>query len=73
MIKTDITFLPPLRKDDHGWLNIDGEICRITNIHHYDDFGHELDTLTVETKDGEMDVYSQDEGSTFTLDCGMEA
>ena len=70
MIKTDITFLPPLRQDDHGWLNIDGEILRITNIHHFDDFGMSMETLTLE--DGQ-EVYSYDEGSTFTFDCGTEA
>jgi hypothetical protein len=66
MIKTDITFLPPLRKDDHGWLNIDGKILQIESIHHFDDFGMSMETLTLE--DGQ-EVYSYDEGSTFTLDC----
>ena len=70
MTKTNITFLPPLRQGDHGWLNIDGKTFLITNIHHFDDFGMSMETLTLE--DGQ-EVYSYDEGSTFTFDCGTEA
>jgi len=60
--KTKITFVPPMRQDDHGWLDIDGEILLITKIHSFDDFGQTLDTLTLE--DGQ-EVYSHDEGETF--------
>ena len=56
--KDKITFVPPLRDDEHGWLNVNGEILRITNIHHFDDFGHTLETFTLE--DG-PEVYSYDE------------
>ena len=52
----------------HGWLDIDGDIWIITNIHSFDDFGATLDTFTIE-KDGEVkEIYSYDEGETFTLD-----
>ncbi len=54
-----------MRQDDHGWLNIDGDTLLITSIHSFDDFGQSLDTLTLE--DGQ-EVYTFDEGETFTLD-----
>ena len=63
--KENITLLPPFRQHEYGWLNINGEIIRITNIHHFDDFGQTVDTLTLE---GGQEVYSQDEGETFTFD-----
>ena len=61
--KQSITFVPPIRQDEHGWLNVDGDIIRITDIHNFDDFGQEFDTLTLE--DGQ-EFYTQDGGSTFT-------
>ena len=66
--KDEITFVPPLKNDEHGWLNVNGEILRITNIHHFDDFGCEQETFTLE--DGQ-EFISQDEGHTFRdlLDC----
>ncbi len=65
--KHTITFIPPVGDDGtskpkHGWLNINGEIHCITNIHHFDDFGQSLDTFTLE--DGQ-EVYSHDEGLSF--------
>ena len=60
--KTNITFVPPFRQDDHGWLDIDGEILLITDIHSFDDFGVEQDTLTLE--DG-SEYITQDGGNTF--------
>ena len=67
----NITFIPPiggthptalLDNAEHGWLNIDGDILRITDIHSFDDFGVEQDTLTL--ADG-SEWITQDEGSTF--------
>tara|TARA_Y100001951_G_C11249577_1_gene245496 strand:+ start:427 stop:636 length:210 start_codon:yes stop_codon:yes gene_type:complete len=63
--KENVTFVPPIRQNENGWLNINGKIIRITNIHHFDDFGQTIDTLTLE--DGQ-EVYSLDEGETFTFD-----
>ena len=60
--KTNITFIPPFRQGDHGWLDIDGEILLITDIHSFDDFGVEQDTLTLE--DG-SEYITQDGGNTF--------
>jgi hypothetical protein len=63
--KDKITFVPPLRDDEHGWLNVNGEILLITNIHHFDDFGCEQETLTLE--DG-SEFITQDGGNTFKED-----
>ena len=69
--KSKTTFLPPIARThptalldnaEHGWLNVNGEILRITNIHSFDDFGVEQDTLTLE--DG-SEWITQDGGSTF--------
>jgi len=60
--KSKITFVPPLREVDYGWLNINGESLRIINIHNFDDFGVEQDTLTLE--DG-SEFITQDGGETF--------
>ena len=60
--QNDITFIPPMRQDDHGWLNVDGDILLITNIHSFDDFGVEQDTLTLENG---REYVTQDYGDTF--------
>ena len=60
--KDKVTFVPPLREDEHGWLNVNGDILRITNIHSFDDFGIEQDTLTLE--DG-REYFTLDGGTTF--------
>ena len=74
IIKTErATWIPAL--DDpaedvtnHGWLDLNGEIWTITNLHQFDDLGGTLDTLTIE-KDGETkEIYSYDELETFTFD-----
>ena len=54
----------------HGWLdlNSNGDIWIITNIHHYADYGATMETFTIE-RDGEIkEIYSCDEGETFTFD-----
>ncbi len=53
----------------HGWLDLgEGDLWIITDIHSWDDFGATLDTFFIE-KDGERkEIYSQDEGETFTFD-----
>ena len=60
--KDKITFVPPIAGFTDGWLNVNGKPLRITNIHSFDDFGVEQDTLTLE--DGSEWV-TQDGGSTF--------
>ena len=61
--KDKITFIPPINESPFdpapwGWLRVNGEILRITDIHTFDDFGHTLETVTLE--DGQ-EVYSYDE------------
>jgi hypothetical protein len=55
---------------NHGWLDFGkGDIWIVTDIHSYDDYGVSLDTFRLE-KDGEKkEIYSYDEGFTFTFDC----
>ena len=70
MKKEKATWLPPIRPDgSHGWLNINGETFNIVNIHSYDGYGSTLDTFTIQEPNGKTrEVYTQDEGDTFTFD-----
>ena len=66
--KENITFIPPVGDDgtskpEHGWLNVNGKIHCITNIHSFADFGVEQDTLTL--KDG-REFVTMDGGETFS-------
>ena len=61
--KENITFIPPIDSKQHGWLHIGGEIHVITNIHSFDDFGVEQDTLTLD--DG-RELVTMDGGETFS-------
>lgn len=63
------TWIPPTGEfNHHGWLRIGKDIWIITNIHSFDDFGATMDTFTIEL-DGEIkEIYSYDEGETFTFD-----
>tara|TARA_R110002020_G_scaffold35609_2_gene107344 strand:+ start:514 stop:738 length:225 start_codon:yes stop_codon:yes gene_type:complete len=63
--KEEISWLPPLRDRDHGWLNIEGELWLITKWHHFDDFGQTIETVTAKKGDTEIEVYSMDEGLTW--------
>ena len=66
MKKEDITWLPPLRNNEHGWLNIEGTICLITNWHYFDDFGQTVETVTARSPEGELtEFYSMDEGLSW--------
>tara|TARA_Y100000310_G_C19987528_1_gene492622 strand:+ start:43 stop:279 length:237 start_codon:yes stop_codon:yes gene_type:complete len=74
--KERASWIPPLPAErvvwgtvaELGWIELDGEAWVITNIHHFDDFGCTVDTFTIE-KDGEkIEIYSYDEGETFTFD-----
>ena len=68
--KTNINWIPATGEFlHHGWLDLGkGDIWIITDIHSWDDYGATLDTFFIE-KDGERkEVYSQDEGETFTLE-----
>ena len=75
IIKTErARWIPPLKAAQesganyHGWMDLDGEIWEITNLYHFADFGATMETFTIE-KDGETkEIYSYDEGETFTFD-----
>ena len=80
IIKTeDATWIPPVddgtSKPAHGWLNINGKTWQITNWHSFNDFGATIETLTIErgnqvdsSKRETKEIYSYDEGETFTYD-----
>jgi len=59
-----VQFIPNYNQHDTGlgWLDVGGEIFAITNIHSFDDFGVEQDTITLE--DG-SEWITQDGGSTY--------
>jgi len=61
--KINTTFIPPIDSKQHGWLHIGGEIHVITNIHSFDDFGVEQDTLTLD--DG-RELVTMDGFGTFS-------
>jgi hypothetical protein len=65
-----VNWLPQLPDTpDLGWLAFDNDgIWKITNIHSFDDFGCSLDTFTIEKDGVEKEIYSYDEGETFTFD-----
>lgn len=60
--KANIAWIPPVDDQGHGWIDINGDISEITEIHHYDDFGNEVMTFTLENG---KNVYSHDDGETF--------
>ena len=71
VIKTEnVAWIPQLPDTpDLGWLRLNNEIWTITNIYHYADYGATMETFTIE-KDGlTREIYSYDEGETFTFDC----
>ena len=68
--KERVSWLPQLpNTPDLSWLAFDNDgVWKITNIHHYADFGATMETFTIE-KDGETkEIYSYDEGESFTFD-----
>ena len=72
MNKEKTTWIPPLswEKNMQGWLDVNGETYIIRNIHSFDDLGCTLETFTIEhceTKETK-EIYSYDEGETFTFD-----
>ena len=56
---------------EHGWLDIPSEglgLWRITNWHSFDDIGNTIETLTIQSGKELIDIYSFDEGETFTFE-----
>ena len=65
--KEEISWMPPVRANEHGWLIMDGVNWLITKWHHFDDFGQTIETVTARhpsTRE-EKEVYSMDEGLTW--------
>ena len=56
---------------EHGWLDIPSEglgLWRITDWHSFDDIGNTIETLTIQSGKEQKEIYSTDEGETFTFD-----
>ena len=75
IMKTEnVTWIPPVGEAwdmPHGWLDLGGpnNIWTIISLHHYADYGMSMETFTIK-RDGETkEIYSYDEGETFTFDC----
>ena len=68
-----IYWIPPLRDNELGWININTISWNIIDWHSFDDFGQTLDTLTIKHPftNQVMEVYSNDEGETFTTEADL--
>ena len=64
-INEKITWMPPLRQNEHGWLIINDEQWIIKSWHHFDDFGQTIETVTAVRNGKEIEVYSIDEGLSW--------
>ena len=56
---------------EHGWLDIPSEgegLWLITDWHSFDDFGATMETLTIQRSGESKEIYSYNEGETFTFD-----
>ena len=78
IMKTEnkIRWMPPLKelqesgKNQHGWIYLiaGDRAWEITDWHSFDDLGQTIETLTIERDGDMMEIYSHDEGETFTFD-----
>ena len=77
IMKTEnATLIPPVPesgwigqdKPKLGWLQIDTKIWCIRDWHSFDDFGSTMETLTIERGGETKEIFSLDEGETFTFD-----
>jgi|TARA_Y100000310_G_scaffold106644_1_gene105131 hypothetical protein len=68
--KERVKWLPQLPDTDElGWLAFDDStIWKIMKIHNFDDLGCTLDTFTIMNGAEVKEIYSYDEGETFTYD-----
>ena len=65
-INEEIRWMPPIRQGEHGWLIIGGDQWFIKKWHHFDDFGQTIETVTANRGPKEIEVYSIDEGLSWT-------
>ena len=76
MKKERARWIPPLEAAQeagtnyHGWIHFDGEQhwWAVTNIYLFADYGVMLETFTIEKGGETKEIYSYDEGETFTFD-----
>ncbi len=66
------TTKPVIELDEDGkFMTIDGVLHSVINHHSFDDYGGTIDTLTVMNYASDVkEVYSFDEGETFTFESG---
>ena len=74
--------MPPLKAlqrsgvNQHGWIILGtgygSTTWEIINWHSYDDIGNTIETLTIQNGEKQKEIYSLDEGETFTFDLGYE-
>jgi hypothetical protein len=59
----EISWMPPVRDREHGWLIIDTTPWLITSWHHFNDFGQTIETVNAKSPKGETEeFYSLDDG-----------
>ena len=71
-------WMPPLKAlqrsgaNQHGWIIIgtgsQSTTWDIINWHSFDDIGNTIETLTIQSGKEQKEIYSTDEGETFTLE-----
>ena len=74
--KNKIRWMPPLKalqhSNQHGWIIIgegsNSTTWEIINWHSYDDLGGNIETLTIQSGKEQIEIYSTDEGETFTFE-----
>ena len=73
-----LVWIPPLKalqasgENQHGWIDdrSTGTIWDIINWHSFDDLGNTIETLTLQSHKTMKEIYSFDEGETFTFEIG---
>ena len=64
-----ITFIPPLRKGEFGWIRIGEETCLIKSWKSWDDYGYEVEIVEIVRNDGKVEeIFSDDDGETWRYD-----
>ena len=72
--------MPPLKAlqrsgaNQHGWIILghgsNSTTWEIVNWHSFDDIGNTIETLTIRSGKEQKEIYSFDEGETFTFEVG---
>ena len=72
--------MPPLKAlqrsgaNQHGWIILgygsNSTTWEIVNWHSFDDMGNTVETLTIQSGKEQKEIYSFDEGETFTFEVG---